>query len=117
MIGDNLEPKFLLLALIGMVMHVLMKIINRKDKTKKLSFKVFFSDTMNWVRIGLAVCSTIAILLMAEDLGDMMGITLSTGAPAKSVLAFAAGYLNHSLIRNILKAVENKVGNGTKSNP
>jgi len=42
-------------------------------------------------------------MLMAEDLSDTLGIQLSDGSPAKSIFSFGAGYLNHSLIRNILK--------------
>lgn len=101
---ENLNFELLLLAFLGMVIHIFMKIANRKDKkTNKFSFKVWFSDRMNWVRLILSIASTIALLIMSPDLIDMFGIELSDGSPAIKVFAFGAGYLNHSLIRNVLK--------------
>lgn len=101
---ENLEWQYIVLAVLGMIMHVLMKVSERQNKkTNKFSFKVFFSDSMNWVRIGLSLTSMVAILFMADDISDMLGIQLSDGSPARGILAFAAGYLNHSLIRNVLK--------------
>jgi hypothetical protein len=99
---------YLILAFLGMFIHILMKVLNRKDKTKKLSFKVFFSNSSNWIRMILAVVSTIAILLMSSDIADILNIKLSDGSPGKSLLAFMAGYLNHSIIRNLLSTFEKK---------
>jgi hypothetical protein len=94
----------LLLGFLGMFIHVLMKISERADKKKnKFSLKVWFSDRMNWVRLLLSISSMVALLIMSDDLADMMGITLSDGSPAPKVFAFGAGYLNHSMIRNVLK--------------
>jgi hypothetical protein len=101
---ENLTLTYIGLALLGIAIHILMKIANRTDKSEKFSFKLFFSDSMNWVRIALSICSTVAILLMADDIADVMQIQLSDGSPAKSILAFLAGYMNHSMIRNLLKA-------------
>ena len=101
---DLIQLEYLGLAFLGMVIHILMKIANRKDKKiNKFSFKKFFSDSMNWVRILLSISSVIALILMADDLSDLMGIKLSDGSPARSLFAFGAGYLNHSMIRNVLK--------------
>tara|TARA_R110002020_G_scaffold309888_3_gene525780 strand:- start:2856 stop:3185 length:330 start_codon:yes stop_codon:yes gene_type:complete len=105
---DTLTIKYIVLATLGMLLHIIMKIQNRTKK-EKFSIKVFFSDKMNWVRIVLAVISTVALLLMSDDLTNMFGITLDDGSPAKSLFAFGAGYLNHSLVRNILKVFKKKV--------
>jgi hypothetical protein len=101
---ENLNLELILLAVLGMIIHVLMKVSERADKKQnKFSLKVFFSDSMNWVRILLSLTSVLALMIMADDVADVMGITLSDGAPAKEIFAFGAGYLNHSLIRNLLK--------------
>lgn len=101
---ENLSLEYLVLALLGMIIHILMKISERKDKKDNpFSLKVFFADKMNWVRIILSFVSVIALMLMADDLTDTLGITLNDGSPAKSIFSFLAGYLNHSFIRNILK--------------
>lgn len=104
---EYINLQYVLLAILGMVIHILMKIAERGNKKNNpFSFRVFFADRMNWVRIGLSLASVIALMLMAEDLTDTLGITLSDGSPAKSIFSFGAGYLNHSLIRNILKRFE-----------
>ena len=101
---QDLNLQYVLLAVLGMVIHILMKIGERGNKKgNPFSFKVFFADRMNWIRIALSITSVLALMLMAEDLTDTLGITLSDGSPAKSIFSFGAGYLNHSLIRNILK--------------
>ena len=101
---EDLNLQYVLLAVLGMVIHILMKIGERGNKKgNPFSFKVFFADRMNWIRIALSITSVLALMLMAEDLTDTLGITLSDGSPARSIFSFGAGYLNHSLIRNILK--------------
>ena len=110
---ENLNLTLLGLALLGLFIHVLMKIVNRSNKkTTKFSFKVFFSDSMNWVRIVLSIASIFALLLMSEEIGNMIGITLTDGSPAPKVFAFGAGYFNHSIIRNVLKSFKKGEENG-----
>jgi hypothetical protein len=104
----GIEKTHLLLAFLGMFIHILIKVLNRKDKSTKFSLKLFFSNSKNWIRILLAITSTFSLLLMSEDIGNILGIQLSDGTSAKSILAFMAGYLNHSIIRNILKIFERK---------
>jgi hypothetical protein len=108
---ENLNITYISLAFLGMTIHILMKISARMDKSTKPSFKAFFADRQNWIRIILSVLSTFAILLMADDIADVMQIKLSDDSPAKSILAFLAGYMNHSMIRNLLemfKSTRNK---------
>lgn len=110
---EDLNLQYVLLALLGMVIHILMKIGERGNKKgNPFSFKVFFADRMNWIRIALSITSVLALMLMAEDLTDTLGITLSDGSPARSIFSFGAGYLNHSLIRNILKRFESSKNEG-----
>lgn len=102
---EHLNLTYIGLALLGLFIHVLMNIAGRSNKkTNKFSFKVFFSDSMNWVRILLSIASIIALLIMSEEIGDMMGIVLTDGSPAPKVFAFGAGYFNHSIIKNVLRS-------------
>jgi hypothetical protein len=105
---DTITIDYLILAFLGMTLHVLMKIQTRRNK-EKISFKHFIKDKMNWVRIALALISTVALIIMADDLCKMFHITINTGSPAKSIFAFASGYFNHSLVRNILKSFKKRV--------
>ena len=101
---ENLSWQYVGLAILGLLIHILMKVEGRNNKkSNKISIRTFFKDNMNWIRIVLSVVSIIALLMMAKDLTDMLGITLRNGSPARSVFAFGAGYLNHSLIFNVLK--------------
>jgi hypothetical protein len=101
---EDFNWQYLGLAVLGLVIHILMKIAGRTEKSKKATIGSFFKNNMNIVRILLSLFSIVALLMMASDLSDMLGIKLSDGSPAKSVFAFGAGYLNHSLIYNVLKA-------------
>jgi|TARA_R110000823_G_C15772343_1_gene484182 hypothetical protein len=105
---EELNTQYLLLAFLGMVLHIATQVISRSDKEAGFSLKYWLCDKLNWVRIIIAVTSMVALLLMAEDVADVMGITLSDGAPAKSILAFLAGYLNHSLVKGVLKVLKKK---------
>lgn len=109
---ENLNILNIVLALLGVLIHILMKIADRNGKAednKKWSFKIWRNDRMNWVRLALSLCSIATLLLLADDLADMWGISLSDGSPAKGVLAFGAGYLNHSLIRNVMRSFKKGV--------
>ena len=41
--------------------------------------------------------------MMSESLSDIFGIKLTNGSSAKDVFAFITGYLNHSIIKNVLR--------------
>lgn len=101
---ELLQVEYVLLAFLGMILHILMKVMEQMKKSKsKFSFKTFFTDSMNWVRIIMSIISIMALILMADDLSEIIGIQLKDGSPARSIFAFGAGYLNHSMIRNVLK--------------
>lgn len=103
---DSFDLQYIVLAFLGMVIHITMNVLQRKNKKNPISIQYFLSDFYNWVRIFLVVISIVALFLMADDVANILGITLSDGSPARSVFAFLCGYLNHSLIKNILKIVK-----------
>lgn len=100
---SNLTIEYILLALLGMFIHILIHILNRKNRSIPLSFSYYVSDIDNWIRLILSFLSIFALLMMSESLSNMLGIQLSNGESAKDVFAFITGYLNHSLIKNVLK--------------
>lgn len=101
---QNLTTENLVLAFLGMLIHVLFKISGRSGKKQqRFQFKIYFTDAMNWVRILLSISSAIALLIMSDTLCDLFNITLKNGTKAYQLYAFTAGYLNHSLIGNVIK--------------
>ena len=100
---SNLTIEYILLAFLGMFIHILIHILNRKNKSIPLSFSYYVSDIDNWIRLILSFVSIFALLIMSDSLSDMLGIKLSNGSSAKDVFAFVTGYLNHSLIKNVLR--------------
>ncbi len=99
---ENLNVYYCILAVLGMIIHMLFKILAQDNEIKKQSRKQI---TIN---VTLAVLSTLALLLMADDLAELMGLVVKEDAPAKSIGAFTSGYLNHSLIRNLMNARKKK---------
>lgn len=99
----NLTLEYISIALLGVIIHILIHILNRKNKSIPISFGYYISDVDNWIRIILSIVSIIALLMMSESLSNMLGIQLSDGSPAKDVFAFISGYMNHSLIKNVLR--------------
>lgn len=104
----KVEFQYILLALLGMIIHILMHINQRRNKNIPTSVKIFLADKINWVRIFLSLTSIVSLLLMADDVANILGVTLSDGSPAKSLFAFLSGYMNHSIIRNVLKIFNKK---------
>ena len=88
----------IILALLGVSIHLLMKFKNRKDKSCNFCFKFWLKD--NWINVTLSILSAVAILFMLEDVSMFVG----NGAQGLTKLvAFCAGYFNHSLIRALTK--------------
>ncbi len=103
---SNLKLEYIVFAFLGMFIHILIHILTRKNKNIPLSFSYYVSDTYNWVRLTLSITSVFTLLLLSDSLSDMFGVKLSDGTPAKDVFAFITGYLNHSLIKNVLRLVK-----------
>jgi hypothetical protein len=103
---SNLTIEYVLLAFLGMIIHIFIHILNRKNKSIPLSIGYYISDFDNWIRMILSVLSILALLIMSDSLSDILGVKLSNGASAKDVFAFITGYLNHSIIKNVLRIVK-----------
>lgn len=99
----NLTLEYILLAFLGMFIHILIHILNRKNKSIPISFGYYISEIDNWIRFVLSIASILALLMMSESLSDIFGIKLSDGSHAKDVFAFITGYMNHSIIKNVLR--------------
>lgn len=102
----NLTLEYILLAFLGMFIHILIHILNRKNKSIPITLGYFVSDIDNWIRLILSITSIFALLLMSESLSDILGIKLSDGSSARDVFAFITGYLNHSIIKNVLRILK-----------
>ena len=102
----NLTLEYILLAFLGMFIHILIHILNRKNKSIPITLGYFVSDIDNWIRLILSITSIIALLMMSESLSNIFGIKLSDGSSAKDVFAFITGYLNHSIIKNVLRILK-----------
>jgi hypothetical protein len=98
--------EYILLAFLGMLIHILIHILNRKNKSIPISLGYYISDVDNWIRLILSIVSIFALLLMSESLSNIFGIKLSDGSSARDIFAFITGYLNHSLIKNVLRLVK-----------
>ena len=103
---SNLTIEYVLLAFLGMIIHIFIHILNRKNKSIPLSIGYYISDFDNWIRMILSVLSILALLIMSDSLSDILGVKLRNGASAKDVFAFITGYLNHSIIKNVLRIVK-----------
>jgi hypothetical protein len=102
----NFTFEYVLLAFLGMFIHILIHILNRKNKSIPISLGYFVSDLDNWIRLILSIVSIFALLMMSESLSDIFGIKLSDGSSARDVFAFITGYLNHSIIKNVLRILK-----------
>jgi hypothetical protein len=88
----------ILLALLGVTIHLLMKFKTRTNKASDFRFKFWLKD--NWVNAVLSVLSAIAVLFMLQDVSMFVG---NGAQELTKLVAFCAGYFNHSLIRAITK--------------
>lgn len=100
---EYLNTTVILLAISGMLIHLLMFVASKTKGDNKFSLSVWAKDTMNWIRVALALISTFAILLMLDEIAALFGVTVEGHGGLIKVVAFAAGYLNHSLVKNILR--------------
>lgn len=100
---ENLTLENVLLAFCGIITHVLMMILDRRNKTIPLSAGYFFCDINNYIRVALSFISVFALLLMSKDVMDTLGVVLKNGTGATKLYSFLAGYFNHSIIRYLVK--------------
>ena len=91
------------LALSGMLIHFLMFVLQKTKGKNKFQLSVLLQDSMNWIRFALALISTFALLVMLDDIAKVFGMSVDGRDGILKIIAFTAGYLNHSLIKNILR--------------
>lgn len=92
-----------ILAFMGMFIHVLIIISTKVNKSNPFSFKVYLSDSKNLIRLVLSLLSTTALLLMLDDIIALLELHLEDYSKFVNLTAFTVGYLNDSLIKNIIK--------------
>lgn len=93
------------LAICGLVIHELFRVKNRHNK-EKFSFSYWIKN--NVISVVLSLISTLAILLMLEDVTKFLGIVAEDGSMFERMAAFLAGYSNQSLIKNIVSFFKKK---------
>ena len=100
---ENLTFENILLAFFGMCIHILIEVLDRRNKTIPISLSYFLSDVKNYIRVLLCIISIITLLICADELADIIGITLKDGTGATKVFSFLTGYFNHHFVRYIIK--------------
>ena len=88
---EYINPTMILLAVLGMIIHLLMFVASKTKGKNKFSFKIWSKDTMNWIRLALSIFSTLAILLMLDEIASMFGVTIEGHGGLLKVVAFASG--------------------------
>lgn len=100
------------LALLGLIIHELFKLMKRKNTDSKFSFSRWAKE--NWLYTFVSLLCTFALLFMMDDLCSLFGISMEDGSSLESIAAFTFGYLNQSLIKNLLGIVKGKVSSKSK---
>jgi len=109
---EIITPQMIVLAILGIIIHIGMKINQRSNKAnEKFSIKKWLTDSMNLWRLFLSIASTAAILLMSEDIAAYFGLSVEGHGNLMNIIAFGAGYSNHSFIRNLLKIFKRQSNN------
>ena len=105
---DHLTTLNIVLAILGMVIYVLMKLSKiQVVRKEKFSFRYWFRR--NWINTALSICSCAAILLMLDDIVVFLGISVQDER-FYSLTAFMAGYLNQSFFRNLESSFSKRTG-------
>ena len=94
-----------LLAFMGMIIHILIFVSSKTNKKNPFSLKVYFADSNNIIRLILSVLSTFSLLLMLDDIISFLEFHVENYGRFVNLTAFTIGYLNDSLIKNIIKIV------------
>jgi hypothetical protein len=100
---ENLNFENILLALCGIITHILMMVLDRRNKALPLTLGYFLSDVNNYIRVLLSFISIFVLLIMSRDVMDTLGVVLKNGTGATKLFSFLAGYFNHSIIRYLVK--------------
>ena len=108
---EKIQFSYVLIAMLGMLIHKLQMVIEKSKNTRGFQFSIvqFFTDKMNWIRIVLSTAVVFALMLVADDAGQILGITLKDGSTAKTFMYLLIGYFNVSLFRTILKIFKKRI--------
>ena len=88
-----------------------MKISAIIKKGQKFSIIEHIKSPVNIINFILSIISIVAIWFMKEDIAKLFNMKLDDATTARTVLAFLAGYLNQSLIKNLVSMFSNKKDN------
>ena len=98
----NLETiELIVLALCGFIMYVIVKFQRRKDKSTSFDFKWWLNQ--NAAEFLLSFVSMVVIFIMKDKMSNMLGMQFTDESAAPYLFSFLGGYLNHSLIDDLLK--------------
>jgi hypothetical protein len=97
---EHLTSLNIILALSGVVLHILMKVQPHLRK-KTFVWGMFVKD--NLLTVIMSIIATFVLVVLSEDVLQLFGIEYTEGTI--SVMAFTAGYLNQSLLRNVVKII------------
>jgi len=96
----HFEIIYVVLAILGLLLHVGFKLQTRSNKTESFSYKYWLKD--NWLDVSLAVLSVITILLMMDEIMLFMGITtIEDNDMFYKMTSFFAGFFNVRIIRDL----------------
>lgn len=102
----NLTVETMTLAIVGLLIHALMKVKKRKSKSP-LSFGVWIKE--NWLTSIISCLCSFAILILSDSVASIMNIKLPDGSPAYDIIALFGGYSNQSLFHNIFGIFKGKI--------
>jgi len=109
-IMENLNFINILLAILGMVIHVCFKVIHTTSKSKQpFSLIQYLGNKMNYVRAVLTIASVVALMITAHDVAKYVGLLLPDGQVPSRLIFLVIGYFNHSIIRNALKMFKRRI--------
>lgn len=93
------------LGLLGLVIHILMKLQERKTKHRD-GFSASFWIKDNWIEIAMSILSLATILLMKEELFEFLGIIpVEDSDRFIKLTAFMSGFFNTELFRKLKKRI------------
>lgn len=94
------------LAIMGIIVHALTIVLLRKEKDDKFSLSTYFCSVNNYLRIGLALFSTFALLIMVPEIDQIINISGIKSDKFPLIISFCCGLLNHYLVRKIVAWVK-----------
>ena len=98
--------ELIVLAFTGFLMYVVIKFMKRKDKSTSFDLGWWFKQ--NAAEFILSFLSMVVIFIMKDKLATMMGMQFTDESAAPYLFSFLGGYLNHSLIDDLLKTTVKK---------